>query len=96
MSIAFTEQTDGVTFAVKVVPGASRDEIVGSYGDGLKVRVAAPPEGGAANAAVVRLIAATLGVALGQVRVTRGLTSPRKQVSVSGVTVDAVRGKLDD
>jgi uncharacterized protein (TIGR00251 family) len=95
MPVPFTEHADGVSFALKVVPGASRDAIAGPYGDGLKVRVAAPPEAGAANDAVVRLLAATLGVPMAQVRITRGHTSPRKQVCVSGVPIDILRGKLD-
>ena len=40
---------------VKVVPGASRSEVTGWLGDSLKIRVAAPPERGKANAAVVRM-----------------------------------------
>ena len=46
------------TIEVKVVPGASRDRVVGRYGDGIKVQVSAPPEGGRANKAVVDVIAA--------------------------------------
>jgi uncharacterized protein (TIGR00251 family) len=83
-----------VSFAVKVVPGASRDAVAGAYGDAVKVRVAAPPEAGAANAAVVRLLAATLGVPVGDVWIVRGHTTPRKRVVVVGVTADELRGKL--
>lgn len=42
---------------VKVVPGSSRDQIVGWLGDALKVKVTAPPEKGRANAAVVAILA---------------------------------------
>ena len=47
---------------LRVSPGAGRDEVVGRYGDGWKVRVGAPPERGRANDAVLRLIAKRLGV----------------------------------
>ena len=80
---------------MKVVPGASRDAVVGPYGDALKVRVAAAPEAGAANQAVVRLLAITFGVSAAAVRITRGHTSPHKQICIAGVTVDGLRGSLD-
>ena len=64
-----TEQTvpflrrcaDGMELRVKVVPGASRSEIVGILGDRLKIRIAAPPEHGKANQALLLLIADWLG-----------------------------------
>ncbi len=78
----------GVEIAVKVVPGASRDRIVGPLGDDLKIQVAAPPEKGRANAAVVRLLAEALGVSENKVSVVAGPTSPRKTVRVEGVSAE--------
>ena len=46
---------------VKVVPGSSRDGIVGRLGDALKIKVTAPPKKGKANEAVVELLAAAVG-----------------------------------
>ena len=79
---------------VKVVPGASRDRVVGRYGDGIKVQVSAPPEGGKANGAVVELIAGALGVKAGQVRIVRGHTQARKVVEVEGMDAADVLGRL--
>jgi uncharacterized protein (TIGR00251 family) len=70
---------------VKVVPGASRDRVAGRYGDGVKVQVSAPPEGGKANRSVERVIAEALGVRPQQVRVVKGHTTARKVVEVEGV-----------
>ena len=70
---------------VKVVPGASRDRVAGRYGDGVKVQVSAPPEGGRANRAVEQVLAAALGVKAQQVRVVKGHTRPRKVVEIDGV-----------
>ena len=70
------------TMNVKVVPGARKDRVSGRYGPGIKVQVSAPPEGGKANAAVVRVLAEALGLRPAQVQVMRGHGQPRKIVSV--------------
>lgn len=70
---------------VKVVPGSSREAIAGRLGDRLKVRVSAPPEAGAANEAVCRLIAQALGVRARDVRITTGHTRPEKTLEIDGV-----------
>lgn len=90
------EVRDGrVLVALKVVPGASRSKIVGPLGDRLKVAVAAPPERGAANAEVCRVLAAALGLRPGDVAVVAGLATPLKTASVPGDDVAAVRAALE-
>jgi len=84
----------GVEINIKVVPGASRDRIVGILGDALKIQVAAPPEKGKANKSVCALLAEAVGVHRRDVAVVGGQTSPRKVVRVTGVTVEAVRTAL--
>jgi len=79
---------------VKVIPGSSRDRIDGWLGDTLKVRVAAPPERGKANAAVEALIAGALGIPSAHVRVVSGIASPRKIVEITGLPEDDVRVRL--
>jgi len=79
---------------IKVVPGASRDEIAGWLGDALKVRVTAPPERGRANTAVERLLAAVLGVSAECVRVVAGLSSARKTVVIEHLSATQVRKRL--
>lgn len=74
-----------VLIRVKAVPGASRDQIAGVLGDRLKVKVAAPPEGGKANRAICALIAKELGVKSAQVEVVSGATSAEKVVRVGRV-----------
>jgi uncharacterized protein (TIGR00251 family) len=70
--------------AIKVVPGASRTEVAGVLGDRLKVRVAAPPEGGKANRALVEVLSRWLGVR--DVEIVAGHSSAEKVVRVSGVS----------
>lgn len=91
---ALVATPDGVEIPVKVVPGASRDRIVGVLGDALKVQVAAPPEKGKANKAVLKLLARHLGVAPKQIAVVRGQTTPHKLVLIRGVSVDTLRTQL--
>jgi uncharacterized protein len=84
------EHAGAVTFDVLVQPRASRAK-VGPLHDGrLKVAVTSPPVDGEANAAVIELIAKTLGVAKGAVKVVAGATSRRKTLEVSGVTRAAI------
>ena len=79
---------------VKVVPGASRTEVVGWLGAALKVRVAAPPEGGKANREVVELLAARVGLPLAAVSVVSGQSSPAKVLAFRGLDEAALRARL--
>ncbi len=82
--------------AVRVHPGARRAGLAGWREDGaLKLAVAAPPEGGRANEAVVELIADTLGVARRQVTVARGGSSRSKTVEIEGLDEAEVRRRVD-
>jgi hypothetical protein len=85
---------DGIEIAVKVVPNASRDRIVGPLGDALKIQVAAPPERGKANEAVAKLLAEALGLSAKSVTLTSGPTSPRKVFLARGVSEAEARERL--
>jgi uncharacterized protein (TIGR00251 family) len=92
LKITGTER--GVTFAVRVSPRASKDEIVGIHGDALKVRVTAPPVEGRANEALVAFLADQLGVRKGQVEIVAGATSRRKTIRVVGLWPQEVGERL--
>jgi uncharacterized protein len=79
---------------VAVSPGAKRTELVGRHGDGWKARVAAPPEGGRANAALADLLAAALGGRRDQVMVVAGRGSRRKIVEIAGLEADEIVRRL--
>jgi len=70
---------------LRVSPGASRTELAGRYGDGWKVRVAAAPERGRANAAVVGLLASRLRIPREAVSVVSGTTSRDKVIELHGL-----------
>ncbi|MEW6197485.1 MAG: DUF167 domain-containing protein [Planctomycetota bacterium] len=84
----------GVRLTVKVVPGASRDRLVGALGRALKLAVAAPPEGGKANTAVCKLLAHSLKVKVADVTIVSGHAQPLKHLLVHGLTAADVRQRL--
>ena len=77
--------------SLKVVPGSSRDEIVGWLGDSLKVKVKAPPEKGRANEAVIALLAERLRIDASSIAMVSGHGSPAKVVDVDGMDAAALR-----
>jgi uncharacterized protein (TIGR00251 family) len=70
---------------LRVSPGAARAEIVGRYGEGWKVRVAAPPEDGRANDAVLHLLAGALAVPRTALTLVSGHSGRDKIVELAGV-----------
>jgi len=84
----------GCVLAVKVVPGASRDKVVGVLGDCLKITTAAAPEKGKANAAVTRTLAQSLGVDRRRVELIAGATNPRKEFRILGLSATELRETL--
>jgi len=77
---------DGVAIRVYVQPRASRSEVLGLHGDTIKIRLAAAPVDGAANDALIRMLASLLHVPRSAVAVTSGRSGRRKMISVAGVT----------
>jgi hypothetical protein len=82
VTLGDTTQTTPARLRVRVTPGARRSEVVGKLGDTWKVRVHAAPERGRANAAVVELLAVTLGVPRGELRVVAGHATRDKVVEL--------------
>ncbi len=85
------ESGGAVSFAVRVQPRASRDEIAGLHGGALKVRLTAPPVEDRANEALRRLLASRLKVPISAVRIAAGERSRTKRVEVRGTSADAIR-----
>jgi uncharacterized protein (TIGR00251 family) len=86
--VGYREEGGALVFAVRVVPRASRTAVAGEHDGALKVRVAAPPVGGAANAELTRFLAKRLGVAAGAVEVLGGRTSKTKVVRAAGAKAE--------
>ena len=85
---------NGVRLSVRVQPRASSTGIAGIHGDALKVRLTAPPVDGAANAALVKLLAETFGIPVRAITIVAGSGSRTKVVELDGITEEAVRKLL--
>lgn len=82
--IEFTEKDGAIIFNVRVVPRASKSEIVGEHDGALKVRIASPPVDGAANEELIRLLAKAFEVSRSAVEILSGHTSKVKHVRIEG------------
>ena len=89
-----TEADTGAAFLVQVTPRASRNEIESVTDNALKVRLTAPPVKGAANKALIELLAERLEVRKSQIEIVAGQTSRHKIVSVVGLQPSEVEERL--
>jgi len=85
-----------VRFAVRLTPRAGADRIEGVAAGVLKARVAAPAVDGAANAALIRLLAEELDVPRSDIQLVTGATARRKIVAVDGVDRKALLARWPD
>ncbi|MBA3392120.1 MAG: DUF167 domain-containing protein [Deltaproteobacteria bacterium] len=84
----FKRGGDGaITVDILVQPRASRAQIGPLHDGRVKIAVTSPPVDGEANAAVIELVADALGVSKSAVQVVAGLSSRRKTLKISGITV---------
>lgn len=90
MSLELRVSREGVSLRVRVQPRATKSAIAGERGGALLIRVTAPPVGGQANDAVVRLLARALRVPVSRVRIQRGGSSRDKQVLIGGAAPERV------
>jgi uncharacterized protein (TIGR00251 family) len=82
--IQYSEKDRGLTFAVRIVPRASRSEIAGEYDGALRIRIAAPPVEGAANRELIRLLARIFKLPQNAVAIVSGAGSKSKVVRIQG------------
>ena len=85
---------EGLILFLKIQPRAAKNAIGGIQGKELKVRITAPPVDSAANEALVRFLAETLGCARNAVHIVRGQTSRHKQVLITSLSLETVAQKL--
>jgi len=76
---------NSITFAVRVQPRASRNEVAGELDGALKIRLAAAPVDGEANEELIHFLAKLFDVPRRQVSILSGLTSKNKLIRIEGL-----------
>ena len=87
--------TPSTRVRLRVSPGARSSELVGRHGEAWKVRVAAPPEGGSANEAVLDLLAEKLELPRRSLSIVSGHTAREKVVRMEGIDRAEGERRLD-
>ena len=89
-----TTTLEQIRIHVIIVPRASRTEIVGIYGDRLKIKLTAPPVDGKANKALLAFLAKRLKLTKDQLNIASGATGRRKTVQIDGISLEDARARL--
>jgi uncharacterized protein (TIGR00251 family) len=76
---------ESILLKVYLQPKSSKNEIVGPYRDGIKIKVTAPPIEGKANEALVRILSREFGISLSRIEIIKGHHSREKTLKISGV-----------
>ena len=92
----FQQTNEGICFRVKVIPKASRSELVEWENDELKIRLAAVPEKGEANTELMRYLADVLGIGKSKVQLVQGETSRHKRICVIEMTLNEIETKIQN
>ncbi len=82
MPFTIQEKPEGLVFRIRVQPRSAKNQVVGLYGDALKINLTAPPVNNAANKACSAFLASLLPVAKSSITIVSGHTGRNKQVMV--------------
>ena len=80
------EKDGSIIFAIRVVPRASRSQIVGEHDGALKIHLTSPPVDGEANAELIKLLAKQFGVSKSDVEIIAGETSKSKRIKIANLS----------
>jgi uncharacterized protein (TIGR00251 family) len=83
VTIAYKKTASGITFEVYVQPRSSANAIIGCHDRALKIKLTAPPVGGAANKQCVQMLAKKLGLPKSALTIASGRASRRKTIGIS-------------
>jgi hypothetical protein len=82
----FIEKDGSIIVAIRVVPRASRSQIVGEHDGVLKIQLTSPPVDGAANAELIKLLAKQFGVSKSDIEIVAGETSKSKRIKIANLS----------
>lgn len=94
MRVTRDTQSAPLLLELRVQAGSRRQGVSRGSDGTLRVSVHAAPERGKANRAVLELLAETLGVKRQQLEIVVGVTSKRKSIQISGLSVEEFRARL--
>ncbi|CAN5412578.1 DUF167 family protein YggU [soil metagenome] len=80
------EKNVAIELEIRVIPRASKSEVVGEHDGALKVRISSPPVDGAANAELIKLLSKFFGVAKADIDLMSGQTSKTKRIRIANVS----------
>jgi len=87
MDLPYSKARDGIIIEVKVDPRSSRNEIVGAVDKIIRIKLTAPPVGGAANALLIELLAEKFGIRKSDISIMKGESSRHKLIKLRGVNL---------
>ena len=76
---------ENIILKVYLQPKSSKNEIVGPYRDGVKIKITAPPIEGKANKSLIQFLSKELGIPSSQVEIIKGQRAREKTLSISGI-----------
>jgi uncharacterized protein (TIGR00251 family) len=79
---------ESLLLKVYLQPKSSKNEVVGPYRDGIKVKVTAPPVEGKANEALIRFLGRAFAISPSCIEIIKGLHSRQKTLRISGPLLD--------
>ena len=88
------DRDGSVELRIYCQPRASKTEIVGLYGDAIKVRLAAPPVEGQANMKLCQFLSKFFGALRQEVQILAGKGARQKRVLIKGKTVKEILDRL--
>jgi uncharacterized protein (TIGR00251 family) len=94
MSVSDSEYS--YSFTVRVVPRASRSEVVGIHDGVLKLRIASAPVDGAANREVITILAKHFGVSKSDISIVSGETSKNKRIKIANLSESSYEAKINE
>jgi len=94
ISSCLKDRSGNAELRIHCQPRASKTEIVGLHGESLKVRLAAPPIEGQANAELCQFLAQYFGVFRQEVQILSGKGARQKRVLIKGKTAQEIQNCL--